>query len=104
MTKSQSIVRGAFFIVASELSFALGAAVIKLVSASLPNESIVFFRNLFGLIILTPLFALIYYQCLIQQNQRVLYLLIEKEIHFEGCEKCCQSYLEILDPKSVTSA
>ncbi len=55
MTNSQSIVRGAFFIVASELSFALSAAIIKLVSASLPNESIVFFRNLFGLVILTPL-------------------------------------------------
>ena len=55
MTKSQSIVRGAFFIVASELSFALSAAIIKLVSVSLPNESIVFFRNLFGLVILTPL-------------------------------------------------
>ncbi len=55
MTKSQSIVRGAFFIVASELSFALSAAIIKLVSVSLPNESIVFFRNLFGLAILTPL-------------------------------------------------
>lgn len=55
MTNSQSIVRGAFFIIASELSFALSAAIIKLVSASLPNESIVFFRNLFGLMILTPL-------------------------------------------------
>ena len=55
MTDSQNIVRGAFFIVASELSFALSAATIKLVSASLPNESIVFFRNLFGLLILTPL-------------------------------------------------
>jgi drug/metabolite transporter (DMT)-like permease len=55
MTNSQSIARGAFFIVASELSFALSAAIIKLVSASLPNESIVFFRNLFGLVILTPL-------------------------------------------------
>ena len=55
MTNSQSIVRGAFFIVASELSFALSAAIIKLVSASLPNESIVFFRNLFGLVILSPL-------------------------------------------------
>ena len=55
MTKSQSIVRGAFFIVASELSFALSAAIIKQVSISLPNESIVFFRNLFGLLILTPL-------------------------------------------------
>ena len=55
MTKSQSIARGAFFIVASELSFAFSAAIIKLASASLPNESIVFFRNLFGLVILTPL-------------------------------------------------
>lgn len=55
MINSQNIGRGAFFIVASELSFALSAAIIKLVSTSLPNESIVFFRNLFGLIILTPL-------------------------------------------------
>ncbi len=55
MTKDQSIVRGAFFIVASELSFAISAAVIKQASISLPNESIVFFRNLFGLVILAPL-------------------------------------------------
>ena len=55
MSNRQSILRGAFFIVASELCFALGAAIIKLISESLPNESIVFFRNLFGLIILTPL-------------------------------------------------
>ena len=55
MTKSQSIVRGAFFIVASEFSFAFSAAIIKQLSISLPNESIVFFRNLFGLLILAPL-------------------------------------------------
>lgn len=55
MNKSQSIIRGAFFIVASEVSFAISAAIIKQVSVSLPNESIVFFRNLFGLAILTPL-------------------------------------------------
>ena len=55
MTDSQRLVRGAFFIVASELSFALSAATIKSVSASLPNESIVFFRNLFGILALTPL-------------------------------------------------
>ena len=55
MTKSQSIVRGAFFIVASEFSFAFSAAIIKFTSDSLPNESIVFFRNLFGLAILIPL-------------------------------------------------
>ena len=55
MNKSQSIIRGALFIVASEVSFAISAAIIKQVSVSLPNESIVFFRNLFGLAILTPL-------------------------------------------------
>ena len=55
MTKSQNIVGGAFFIVTAEVSFALSAALIKLVSDSLPNQSIVFFRNLFGLLILTPL-------------------------------------------------
>lgn len=55
MTKSQSLLRGAFFIVASELSFAFSAAIIKFTSDSLPNESIVFFRNLFGLAILLPL-------------------------------------------------
>ena len=55
MIKNQSIVRGAFFIVASELSFAISAAIIKQISVSLPSESIVFFRNLFGLLILTPL-------------------------------------------------
>lgn len=65
MTKSQSIVRGAFFIVASELSFALSGAIVKLVSASLPNESIVFFRNLFGLLVLAPL--------LIRTNSKILH-------------------------------
>ena len=55
MTNRQNIVRGAFFIVASELSFALSAAIIKFTSDSLPNESIVFFRNLFGLAILLPI-------------------------------------------------
>ena len=55
MIDRQNIVRGAFFIVASEFSFALSAAIIKLASSSLPNESIVFFRNLFGLVILAPL-------------------------------------------------
>ena len=65
MTKGQSIVRGAFFIVASELSFALSAAIVKLVSASLPNESIVFFRNLFGLLFLAPL--------LIRANPKILH-------------------------------
>lgn len=51
----QNLVRGAIFIVASELCFALGGALIKLSSATLSNESIVFFRNFFGLAILIPL-------------------------------------------------
>lgn len=55
MANGQSILRGAGFIIASELSFALSAAMIKSVSASLPNESIVFFRNFFGILVLIPL-------------------------------------------------
>ena len=54
MIDRQNIARGAFFIVASEISFALSAAIIKLVSADLPNETIVFFRSFFGLLILVP--------------------------------------------------
>ena len=55
MIDRQNIARGAFFIVASELSFAFSAAIIKLASADLPNETIVFFRSFFGLLILIPL-------------------------------------------------
>ena len=55
MIDRQNIARGAFFIVASEFSFALSAAIIKFASTSLPSESIVFFRNLFGLLFLLPL-------------------------------------------------
>ncbi|MEL6495222.1 MAG: DMT family transporter [Cyanobacteria bacterium J06623_7] len=55
MIDRQNIARGAFFIIASELSFALSAAIIKLASGSLSNEAIVFFRNLFGLAFLLPL-------------------------------------------------
>ncbi|MDJ0719768.1 MAG: DMT family transporter [Prochloraceae cyanobacterium] len=53
--RSQSIIRGALFIIAAELSFAISAAAIKLLSINLPNESIVFFRNFFGLLALIPL-------------------------------------------------
>ena len=55
MIDRQNIARGAFFIVASEFSFAFSAAIIKFASSSLPSESIVFFRNLFGLLFLLPL-------------------------------------------------
>lgn len=42
-------VAGACAIIASALMFACMGALIKIVSASLPNETIVFFRNLFSL-------------------------------------------------------
>lgn len=48
---------GAAFIVISELLLATMSAAIKVVSAELPNEMLVFFRNLFGLAVLMP-FAL----------------------------------------------
>ena len=54
MIDRQNIARGAFFIVAAELSFAFSAAIIKLASADLPNETIVFFRSFFGLLVLIP--------------------------------------------------
>lgn len=54
MQRQNNIVRGALFIVASEFSLAIAAAIIKFSSATLANESIVFFRNFFGLIILIP--------------------------------------------------
>lgn len=56
MLYSQSILRGALFILASELLLASAGALIKWLSADVPNEMIVFFRNLFGLVALAPLF------------------------------------------------
>ena len=55
MQRQNNILRGALFIVAAELSFACSAAMIKFAAVSLSNESIVFFRNAFGLAILAPL-------------------------------------------------
>lgn len=55
MIYTQSIVRGAVFIVASEFLIAAMGAIIKSVAEGLPNEMIVFFRNLFGLLALVPL-------------------------------------------------
>ncbi len=46
---------GALFAVAAALMFASMGAAIKVVSVDLPNETIVFFRNLFGLLALAPL-------------------------------------------------
>ncbi|MEB3217705.1 MAG: DMT family transporter [Nostocales cyanobacterium 94392] len=57
MGYKQSIVRGAIFIIVAELVLTMNGAIIKLASDGLPNEMIVFFRNLFGLLSLMPIFA-----------------------------------------------
>ncbi len=49
-----ALIRGALLILASELAFASMGAVVKAASVSLPNEQLVFFRNLFGLVALLP--------------------------------------------------
>lgn len=50
----QNLILGALLVVASELMFASMAATIKLVSLDLPSESVVFFRNLFFVMLLFP--------------------------------------------------
>lgn len=55
MLYQQNVMRGALFIILSELMFASMGATVKLLSDSLPNEMIVFMRNLFGMLILLPL-------------------------------------------------
>ncbi len=55
MIYTQNITAGALYIVASELLIAVMGAVIKWAAQELPNEMIVFFRNFFGLLALTPL-------------------------------------------------
>ena len=57
MIYRQSIVVGAVFLVLGEFLLASMGATIKWVSSGLPTEMIVFFRNLFGLLALTPLIA-----------------------------------------------
>lgn len=49
------MVAGAALIVASELMFATMGATVKAASVSLPNEMLVFMRNLFGALIILPL-------------------------------------------------
>ncbi len=49
------VFKGAMLILLSELLFVLMGTLVKTVSAGLPNEMIVFFRNLFGLQIIIPL-------------------------------------------------
>lgn len=52
--RTQSLIRGAAFIVLGELCFATMGVCIRLVSAELDNEMIVFARNLLGLMLLLP--------------------------------------------------
>ncbi len=55
MIYPQSFARGALFILGSEFLLAVMSAVVKTAADGLPNEVIVFFRNVFGLLALTPL-------------------------------------------------
>jgi len=54
MLYKQNLMAGAVFILASELVLVSMGAVIKLLAGDLPNEMIVFFRNLFGLAVIIP--------------------------------------------------
>lgn len=51
----QNLLLGATLVILSELMFATMGAMIKAASAGLPNEMIVFFRNLFGLAVVLPI-------------------------------------------------
>lgn len=55
MLYRQNLILGSLFIVLSELMFASMGAAVKAVSADLPNEMIVFMRNLFGAVVLLPI-------------------------------------------------
>lgn len=50
----QNLLAGAVFVIAGELMFASMGVGIRFVAAELPNESVVFFRNLFSLFLLAP--------------------------------------------------
>lgn len=54
----QSIRRGALFLLASSAVFSLVGTLVKLLTAELPIEMVVFFRNSVGLVILLPLLFL----------------------------------------------
>jgi drug/metabolite transporter (DMT)-like permease len=52
--KKDNLARGACLVIASSAMFALMGAAIKTISPSVPFEMVVFFRNFFGLLILSP--------------------------------------------------
>lgn len=55
MLYKQNMILGATLIVLSEFMFASMGALVKTVSTNLPNEMVVFMRNLMGLLVLIPL-------------------------------------------------
>ena len=54
--RTDNLPRGAAFMLAAALLFATAGALIKQVSEQLPNEMVVFLRNFFGLLALSPFF------------------------------------------------
>lgn len=54
MRPDSAAMRGAAYIVASEFALVSMAATIKHISGDLPNEMIVFFRNVFALLVMMP--------------------------------------------------
>ena len=55
LSMQENLIKGALLILLSELFLVLSGTVIKQIATELPTESIVFFRNLLGLVILLPL-------------------------------------------------
>lgn len=55
MVYRQNLLQGALLILASEFMFASMGACVKVASAGMPSEMIVFMRNLFGLVVIMPL-------------------------------------------------
>jgi drug/metabolite transporter (DMT)-like permease len=53
--ESGDLLRGALLVVAAEFMFASMGASIRMVAGEVPNAGVVFFRNLIGLSVLTPL-------------------------------------------------
>ncbi len=57
MLYRQNLLLGSVYIILSELMFASMGAAVKAVSMELPNEMLVFMRNLFGALLLLPLLS-----------------------------------------------
>lgn len=53
--RNNNILLGSIFILIGELCFVSMGSLVKLLAETMPNQNIVFFRNLFGLIALTPI-------------------------------------------------